>query len=290
MRLMLLVIMLLGMISQVQAGQISKIKSPLSCPKIVPEIHQSIDCWRESFLTAIAQSDYVKVNKWLEQDSIKKIVGEYFASDFLGMMFCKAGIDSAAQDPTQSETDFQGGSPIKPHDRELFLKITEQLLSLGASFEGMPSQQIVTTLFCAVNNHDSEMLDYMLTRTNVDAKNGLDACLYEGSDPSYVPIFRAIQNNDLESARVLLQHGASLNYREMETTPLIYALKLGKLWMADWLIDMGASVYETDTGVCSGKLPLIYAGELPADVIGRDTVMVKLESFMQVIPNPCKKR
>ena len=288
MRLLLRLIFLFFISFQVQAGQTLKAESPLSCPQIVDGSYEGIDCWREKFLTAIAESDYIKVDKWLEEESIKKVVADNFSSDFLGMLFCKAGVD-AENLPLQSETGFQGGNPIKPEHRQLFLKITEQLLSLGASFETMPSQQIVTTLFCAVNNRDSEMLNYMLTRTNVDAKKELDGCLYEGTDPSYVPIFRTIENNDLESAKVLLQHGASLNYRELDETPLIHALKLGKLSMADWLIDMGVSVYDTDDGKCSGKLPIAYAREIPADVEWREPMIVRIESLMQVSPKTCKK-
>lgn len=289
MRLLLASLFLLLTPFQAQSEQTTKVKSPLLCPKIIADSNEGVDCWRESFLTAIAQSDYVQVNKWLEQAKINKVVAEYFASDFLGMLFCKAGIGAEAQNPTRSETDFEGGSPLQPEHRPLFMKITEQLLSMGASFEAMPSQQIVTTLFCAVNNRDSEMLDYMLTRTNVD-KKGLDGCLYEGSDPSHVPIFRTIENADLESAKVLLQHGASLNYRELDTTPLIHALKLKQFSMAEWLIDMGASVYETDDGKCTGKLPIAYAREIPEEEFARDAMMVRLESLMQILPNPCKKQ
>lgn len=59
--------------------------------------------------------------------------------------------------------------------------------------------------------------------------------------------------------------------------------------MADWLLDMGASVYETDTGKCNGSLPLNYAREIPMEVEGRDQLILRIESLMGVFPNPCKK-
>ncbi|TXH70039.1 MAG: ankyrin repeat domain-containing protein [Thiothrix sp.] len=287
MRLLLLFVIFIATSSLVQAGETNQATSPLLCPKIIEGQNEGVDCWRNSFLTAIADSDYVKVNQWLEQESIKKVVADSFASDFLGMLFCKAYPE--AKDTTKSETDFQGGITLKPEHRQLFIRITDQLLAMGASFERMPSQQIVTTLFCAVNNRDSDMLDYILTRTNVAGKKALNGCLYEGTGASYVPI-RTVENDDLASAQVLLQHGASLNYREMETTPLIQALKLGKFSMAEWLLDMGASVYETDTGHCDGKLPAAYARDIPPEEYVRDSLIVRIESLMQVMPNPCKKR
>lgn len=289
MRLLLTSLFLLLISFQVQSEQTIKAASPLLCPKIVANSNEGIDCWRKSFLTAIAQSDYAKVNQWLEQAAIRKVVAEHFTHDFLGMLFCKAGVGTEIQNPTRSEIDLEGGRPIQSEHRELFIRITEQLLVLGASFEAMPSQQIVTTLFCAVNNRDSEMLNYMLTRTHVD-KKGLDSCLYEGSDPAHVPIFRTIENDDLESSKVLLQHGASLNYRELDTTPLIHALKLKRFSMAEWLLDMGASVYETDDGKCTGKLPIAYAREIPVEEFARDAMMMRIESLMQILPNPCKKQ
>lgn len=289
MRLLLVSLFLLFISFHAQAEKSIKADSPLLCPTIVDDSSEGIDCWRKSFLTAIAQSDYAKVNQWLEQDAIRKVVAEHFTHDFLGMLFCKAGVGTEIQNSTKSETDFEGGKPIKSEHKKVFIKITEQLLLLGASFEAMPSQQIVTTLFCATNNRDSEMLEYMLMRTHVDKKE-LDSCLYEGSDPSHVPIFRTIENDDLESAKILLQHGASLNYREMETTPLIHALKLKRFSMAEWLLDMGASVYETDDGKCTGKLPIAYAREIPVEESARDAMMVRIESLMQVLPNPCKRQ
>ncbi|HPY40421.1 MAG TPA: ankyrin repeat domain-containing protein [Thiolinea sp.] len=259
---------------QAQAEQTTQSEIPQPpCQQLAPENDKFYSCWEKSFAHAFAQFDYVKINKWLEQDAIKKVVASSHSGYFLNMLFCG--------------TEVEGGQPTPPEHRDLVIKITEQLLALGASFDSMPSY--VTTLFCVVNNNDSEMLDYVLTRINAQPED-LDTCPYEGVDPLHVPIIRTIANNDLESAKVLLQHGAALNYRILDTTPLIQALQLGKLRMADWLLDMGVSVYETDDGKCSGQLPIAYAQAMPAELEGREQVIMRIESLMQVFPNTCKKK
>lgn len=59
----------------------------------------------------------------------------------------------------------------------------------------MPSQQIVTTLFCAISR-DNTLANYVLNRINAGAKE-LDGCLYEGTDYIYVPIFYAVETKNL---------------------------------------------------------------------------------------------
>lgn len=273
MRLLLTSIIFVLLSCQVQAEQIPKSEAPQPpCQQISPNSDKFYSCWRDSFGLAFAQFDYVKINQWLDQESIKKVVMDYHSNNFLNLLFCG--------------TEVEGGHPTKPEHRDLVIKITEQLLALGASFDSMPDY--VTNLFCVVNNRDSEMLDYVLTRIEAKPKD-LDSCLYEGVDTAHVPIFRAIQNDDLESAKVLLQHGAALNYRILDTTPLIESLQLGNIRIADWLLDMGVSVYETDDGKCKGKLPIAFAQEMPAELEGREQIIIRIESLMQVFPNTCKK-
>lgn len=273
---------------QVQAFSTITPETPALCSQFVDGSEKSWNCLRGSFSNAVSQADYKKVYDWLEQKHIKRILTEDEASYLLGILVCEAKSSTEVKNLNKSGLELEGGITLQPEHRQLFIKIIEQLLSLGASFDSMPSQQLVTNLFCVVNNRDSEMLDYVLTRMNAESKD-LNGCLYEGTDPSYVPLFRAIENDDLKSANVLLQHGASLDYRELDTTPLIHALKLRKFSMIEWLLDMGASVYETDDGKCTGKLPIAYAREVPATSYEREVLIVRIESLMSILPNPCKK-
>ena len=289
MRLIFQCLFLLFITSQVQASPTIIPETPLLCSQFVEGSEKSWNCLRDSFNNALSQADYKKVSDWLEQKHMKRILTEAEASYLLGILVCEAKSSAEFKKLNKSGLELEGGITLQPENRQLFIKIIEQLLSLGASFESMPSQRLVTNLFCVVNNRDSEMLDYVLTRMNAESKD-LNGCFYEGADPSYVPLFKAIENDDLESARVLNQHGASLDYRELDTTPLIHALKLKKFSMVEWLLDMGASVYETDDGKCTGKLPIAYAREVPATFYEREVLIVRIESSMQISPNPCKKK
>lgn len=158
----------------------------------------------------------------------------------------------------------------------------------------MPHSQIVTPLFCVVNRQDSELLEFVLSRIQVQPED-LNASLYEGTNMMYVPLFRAVINNDLESAKVLVKHGASLDMSKLnvgygfaeQNSLLLGALHNKLIVMANWLLDVGVPVYEGDEGICRGKLAIDYVRVMPGNVPGRDLLIARIETQMVLDEGRC---
>lgn len=224
-------------------------------------------CLEYSFSEAVRNSEYEKIRNWLENHP-ESNKGKY--SDYLTILMCGNHANMV-----------EGDKPFKAENRKEIIKTTEHLLGLGASFNAMPYFSIVTPLFCISNRQDSEILDFVLTRIKATSKD-LDQCHYEGSDPAHVPLYRAILNNDLESAKVLVKHGASPDFSAtLNETTLKVALEKHKLIIANWLIDIGASVHKRDEEKgCSGKSALDYALEISKDTKGRDQIVSRIKELM----------
>lgn len=268
-----LVLLLLLINLQVRARQATE-NTLQACLALEPTNPELQTCVYELMATLIDKHDYRQVNQLLEQDLIKTTLDGRM-TDILGMLVCGSKGDGT-------------GTSLPASERELFLKTINTLPHSRAAFDSMPGNQYVTNLFCVIARNDTELTDYILTLIDAGPKE-LDGCLYEGYATSYVPIYRAIELNNQDLANVLLEHGASLNYRILDTTPLIEAIRTQQLAMAEWLLDKNVSVHDTDTGLCDGKLPLAYAQELPAETEGRDPLILRIESLMQVFPKTCKK-
>lgn len=72
-----------------------------------------------------------------------------------------------------------------------------------------------------------------------------------------LPIFTAIENNNIDAVLILVGCGANVNVvDEIYSTPLCYAAKLGQTAVYDVLIKLGADVNLKDN---SGKTPIFYA-------------------------------
>ncbi|PWQ95639.1 ankyrin repeat domain-containing protein [Leucothrix pacifica] len=227
--------------------------------------HKFQECAGYSFAEAAQKSNYSKITQWL---SANRNEGKPFYSQLLTKLMCGPGMQ-------------EGSVPFKAADRQNIIRVTDDLLRLGASFDAMPHFSIVTPLFCASNRKDSVVLNHILNRIQ-PKKADLDASLYEGVDPTRVPLFRAIMNNDLESAKVLLRHGASIDFSVLENeTALKKALEMRNVVIANWLLDNGASVHKRDDkNGCEGKSALDYALEIPAGINGRNEIVARIEQLM----------
>lgn len=133
-------------------------------------------------------------------------------------------------------------------------------------------------------------MDHVLSRIEVSGEE-LNISQYEGSDPDYLPLHRAILNDDLESAKVLIEYGASPDASSMlNETALKRALELHNVRIANWLLDIDSSVHKLDDQAgCSGKSALDCALEIPPNVEGRDQVVERIEALMQIpATKPCR--
>jgi len=237
------------------------------------------DCLEYSFSEAVRKSEFGKIQNWLKNNP-ESNKNKY--SDYLTILMCGNHADMS-----------EGSRPFKAKNRKEIIKTTDMLLKLGASFDAMPMFSIVTPLFCVSNRRDSQVLDYVLTRIKATKKD-LDSCPYEGTDPAHVPLYRAVLNNDLKSAKILVKHGATPDFSIMENeTALKVALENNNIKIANWLLDIGASVNKKDeNNGCSGKSVLDYALEIPENTKGRKEIISRIKMLMLLPSNfkeKCKK-
>ena len=233
--------------------------------------HKYTQCIGYSFKEATQTGQHQKAIQWLRAN---RSHDRSTYSDLLTTLMCG------------SENE-KGSKPFRGNRQEI-MRLTDDLLKLGASFDAMPYSYIVTPLFCVSNRKDSVVLDHVLNRIKVTSKE-LNTSQYEGVDPNHVPLYRAIINNDLESAKVLVKHGATPDLSIIENeTALKKALELRNINIANWLLDIGSSVQKRDDQKgCSGKSALDYASEIPSNVNGRNQIVDRIKKLM-LLPSAFK--
>ncbi len=96
---------------------------------------------------------------------------------------------------------------------------------------------------------------------------------YEGTDTAHIPLVRAVMNNDLASAEVLVRHDATPGFSVWNNeTALKKALELGYVPIVNWLLGIGASVHKRGNGddgkACGGKSALGLRPENPCPYPG----------------------
>ncbi|PWQ93225.1 hypothetical protein DKT75_21295 [Leucothrix arctica] len=230
-------------------------------------------CLEYSFREAVAQSKFSKISHWLGSRSDDDLNGPY---EYLSLLMC-----SSSTNENGDTMGKEGDKPFKAENSAQIIKVTDQLLSLGASFDSMPHFSLVTPLFCAVNRQNSQVLEHVLTQIKATTKD-LDGSLYEGSISEFVPLYRAVINNDLASAKVLLKHGATTEFSIWEgATALNAALKKNHVEIANWLLDEGAVVQPRYD--CSEKSSLGYALAIPANIDGRGAIVARIRALMKSV-------
>ena len=244
------------------------------CAKFINKSEQKyLQCTEYSFIEATQKGEYQKASQWL---NVGRKEDKQSYDKLLTILMCENDI-------------LRGSRPFKGNRQDV-IGLTDDLLRLGASFNSMPIDYLVTPLFCVSNRKDSVILDHVLSRIEVSGEE-LNISQYEGSDPDYLPLHRAILNDDLESAKVLVKYGASPDTSSMlNETALKKALELHNVRIANWLLDANSSVHKLDDHAgCSGKSALDYALEIPPNVEGRDQVVERIEALMQIpASKPCR--
>lgn len=234
-------------------------------------------CLNNVFHEKVSNADYGKIHVWLNSSREHKTI----YGNFLSILIC--GKERLLSPPYGINKPF----PVK--DRHEVMKVAGHLIDRGAWLDYMAAESIVTVLFCLSNRKDSPVLNYILTRSKTAPKD-LNYSHYEGADTDFVPLYRAILNNDLASARVLVQHGASPNFTlDFDTTtPLKTALAEENIEIANWLLDVGASVHSKG-GIhsCEGKAKsaLGLAKEIPKNIEGRDQLVLRIEKLLRYTPD-----
>jgi hypothetical protein len=174
-----------------------------------------------------------------------------------------------------------GKRQFKTQDRDNIIKLTDELLARGASFDAMPTFSIVTPLFCVSNRKDSVVLDHVLTRIKANKKD-LDAVHYEGSDPQYIPLTTASINGDVESLKVLLEHGASVDFKPYgNETALLKAVQASNIEVANLLLDEGAGVHQRGKGFdCTEKSVLDHTLEIDPELKGKNELVSRIKALL----------
>ena len=114
----------------------------------------------------------------------------------------------------------------------------------------------LTPLIQAIRNKDIAMVRFLISLPRIDI-NAVDSKKY-----CLPPISHAIQMNNMEIIRMLIQSGADVNEPSMAdknpyNTPLMIAAWHGRLDIARLLVESGACVNQSDKG--NGFTPLIKA-------------------------------
>lgn len=244
------------------------------CSKFINKNEQKyLQCIEYSFIEATQKGEYQKASQWLKQG--REAENQNY-NKLLSIFMCES-------------YEHRGSRPFKGN-REEVIRLIDDLLERGASFHSMPID-IVTPLYCLTNRKDSVILEHVLTRINVTSEQ-LNTSQYEGSDPNYLPLHRAIMNDDPESAKVLVKYGASPDASSsmFGESALKKALELHNIGMANWLLDANSSVHKGDgERGCSGKSALDYALEIPPNVEGRDQIVERIEALAQIpATKPCR--
>lgn len=244
------------------------------CSKFINKNEQKyLQCTEYSFIEATQKGEYQKASQWLnngredDKQNYNKLLSIFMCENY----------------------EQRGSRPFKGN-REGVIRLIEDLLKRGASFHSMPTD-IVTPLYCLTNRKDSVILEHVLSRINITSEK-LNISQYEGTDPNYLPLHRAIINDDLESAKVLVKYGASPDASSsmFGESALKKALELHNIRMANWLLDANSSVHKgDDESGCSGKSALDYALEIPPDVEGRDQLIERIDTLTQIpATKPCR--
>ena len=230
-------------------------------------------CLQYSFREAVTKADYPKISAWLSAQP-----REINSNDFLTLLMCDSHINKDGE-----MLSSEGDKPFRKEDSAAIIRVTDQLLDLGVSFESMATFALVTPLYCLTNRQNSVVLDHVLTRINANERM-LDGSHYEGVIAMYVPLYRAALNNDIASAEVLLKHGATVNFlADSIHTALFAALEKHHVEFAHWLLDRGASVNIRDPKyACSDKTALEYAMAIPESVGGRDALVERMRKLTTI--------
>lgn len=220
--------------------------------------HKYLQCVGYSFSEATQKGHYQKAKQWL---STNQLEDKYTYNELLATLMCENGT-------------VQGSRPFKGNKQEI-MRLTDELLKLGASFGSMPHNYLVTPLFCVSNRKDSAVLDHVLTRIKVSSDE-LNTSQYEGVISDYVPLYRAILNNDLASAKVLVKHGASPDANAISSKMALQkALELRNINMANWLLDINPSGQRA----CIGKSVLNDVLAVPTNVSGRNQIVARIQTL-----------
>lgn len=160
--------------------------------------------------------------------------------------------------------DYTGQTPLFLALSKKDFSTTKLLINSGAIVNGDINTSFnrgLTLLCFAVNQGDLETTALMIdTGANVNARSTIyhdSSPLHQSGTVTYTPLTLAITNGNSDIAKMLLEKGADVNYRDnFDNTPLIYASLMGHTKMVRILINMNADINSRNTW---GKTALMYA-------------------------------
>ena len=112
-----------------------------------------------------------------------------------------------------------------------------------------------------VDAHD--LMVYMIETCNADVDQMVDIAMTGELFVKTTTLIQAAYHDELESAKILITHGASVNkHGERDSTPLYVACQLGHLDMVKYLVDSGADVNSRTFEGCSPTMVSCYGNHM----------------------------
>jgi ankyrin repeat protein len=174
-----------------------------------------------------------------------------------------------------------GETPLMGAARRGNLDIVRALLSAKANPNAQEANGGQSALMWAVSQRHSAVVEELVRR-------GAD--VHAGSKTGFTPLMFAAQQDDVESARILISAGANPNEVRPKSgnsyTPLIIASAMGNAKVAELLLDKGADPNVIDARGYTSLHLVVRDSDYGLDLAGKDNVVKIVKSLLAHGANP----
>jgi cytohesin len=179
---------------------------------------------------------------------------------------------AAGADP--SAPLMSGETPLMEAAGRGNVETVKALLKGGANPNAQESQGGQTALMWAISKHQSAVVDEL-----VKAKADVEL----GSKTGFTPLMFAAQQDDVDSARILIAAGAKANEAQPKTavTPLIVASAMGNAKTVDLLLDKGADPNLVDANGYSPLHRVVRDSDYGIDMARKDAILIIVKSLLK---------
>jgi ankyrin repeat protein len=174
-----------------------------------------------------------------------------------------------------------GETALMEASRRGNLDIVRALLSAKANPNAQEANGGQSALMWAVSQRHSAVVEELVRR-------GAD--VHAGSKTGFTPLMFAAQQDDVESARILISAGANPNEVRPKSgnsyTPLIIASAMGNAKVAELLLDKGADPNVIDARGYTSLHLVVRDSDYGLDLAGKDNVVKIVKSLLAHGANP----
>jgi len=174
-----------------------------------------------------------------------------------------------------------GETPLMEAARRGNLDIVRALLTAKANPNAQEANGGQSALMWAASQRHSAVVEELVRR-------GAD--VHAGSKTGFTPLMFAAQQDDVESARILISAGANPNEVRPKSgnsyTPLIIASAMGNAKVAELLLDKGADPNAIDARGYTSLHLVVRDSDYGLDLAGKDNVVKIVKSLLAHGANP----